>query len=441
MKLSFKYEAYRSNSWPCFTLLFEVDPRDRIAHNAVMMKIQADWIRRLGPGLITTAVVLGPGSIVASSRAGAEAEYRLVWLLALACLLMATFTAMGARLGCALDTTPLNYIARRWGRAPAFVTGLSAFLVAAGFQFGNNIGVSVAFQGIFGGPLWIWPPLFTLLSLAFLIGARHVYQMLERMMMFLVGIMLIAFVANLFWSGFSPVRLAAGFVPGRLEGSEFTTGRAMLGTNFSAVAAFYQIYLVRAKGWRREDIGMAIRDARIGIAMLGLIALVIMVNAAAALHGSEGEVNNVGQLATMLGAILGPWATLIFCFGLAAASFSSFLANAMVGGTMMADGLGQNSETGGKPVKMWSAVVMLLGSGVAVGIFLLDRGSFTSLLIAQSATLVAAPLCALWIYGLSSNGTIMGDLKNRPVALVIGAIGLGVMFWLNFSLLQRLLGG
>lgn len=185
---------------------------------------------------------------------------------------------------------------------------------------------------------------------------------------------------------------------------------------------------------------MAIRDAWIGISLLGLIALVILVNAAAALHGNEGEVNNVGQLATMLGTILGPWATLIFCFGLAAASFSSFLANAMVGGTMMADGLGQNPETGGRPVKAWSAVVMVLGSGVAVGVFLLERGSFTSLLIAQSATLVAAPLCALWIYGLSSNRTLMGKLKNRPMALVIGAAGLAVMLWLNFSLLQRLIG-
>jgi len=29
-------------------------------------------MRRVGPGLITAAVVLGPGSIIASSRAGAE---------------------------------------------------------------------------------------------------------------------------------------------------------------------------------------------------------------------------------------------------------------------------------------------------------------------------------------------------------------------------------
>jgi len=117
--------------------------------------------KRIGPGLITAAVVLGPGSIVASSRAGAEAHYNLIWLLVCACIFMATFTAMGARLGCALSVTPIQYVAERWGRAFAALVGISGGLVAAGFQFGNNIGVSVAMTSITGTPAWIWPPLFT----------------------------------------------------------------------------------------------------------------------------------------------------------------------------------------------------------------------------------------------------------------------------------------
>ena len=70
------------------------------------------WLGRIGPGLITAALVLGPGSIVASSRAGAESGYGLVWVLVLASFFMMTFTAMGARLGCALDSTPLQFAAR-----------------------------------------------------------------------------------------------------------------------------------------------------------------------------------------------------------------------------------------------------------------------------------------------------------------------------------------
>lgn len=391
--------------------------------------------------MITAAVVLGPGSIVASSRAGAEAGYRLLWVLAAACVLMAVYTAMGARLGCALEETPLGYVARRWGRPLAFLAGCSAFLVTAGFQFGNNIGVAVALSEITETPLWPWPLIFTALSLFFLIRARHVYQLLEKLMMLLVAVMLLSFVANLFWTGFHPVELARGLMSRKFTGSESIIARALLGTTFSVVAAFYQAYLVQAKGWRREHLPNAVGDAWIGIAILGAIALVILIGAAEALHGGGGDFASVGQLARQLRGLLGPWALFVFSLGLAAASFSSFIANALIGGAMMADGLGQCADTSGRNVRVWTAVIMLIGCSVAVGTILLQRGSTTSLLIAQAATLVATPLCAILLYSITSSRSIMGNLRNRWPSLMFGAGGLVLLGWLNLDLLLRLIRG
>ena len=225
-----------------------------------MEKLKA-ILRRVGPGFIVASVVLGPGSIVAASRAGAEAGYSLLWALAGAVVMMAVYTSMGARLGCALDTTPLVFIARRVGRWLAFLAGLSGFLVVAGFQFGNNLGVAFAVSGMVGGPLWIWPVVFTSLSLIFLLLARELYRMLERMMLVLVLVMIISFVANLFWSGFSGGKLFSGLVPRALEPGQMIIVSAMLATTFSVVGAFYQAYLVRAKGWKREDLRMIVTDA------------------------------------------------------------------------------------------------------------------------------------------------------------------------------------
>lgn len=402
------------------------------------MAEQRGWLKRIGPGLIMAALVLGPGSIVASSRAGAESEYRLIWVLALSCLFMAVFTSMAARLGCVLGVTPLQYVARRWGRWLAFILGFSAFLVTAGFQFGNNIGVAVALRGVTGLPGWIWPVAFTTLALVFLFGARHLYRLLEKLMLLLVVVMLGAFAANLFWAGFRPAEFARDLIPSRFAGNEPIIARAMLGTTFSAVGAFYQAYLVREKGWRRQNIGNAIADAWLGITVLGLIALVIMLSAAGALHGTGSGFENVGQLADQLRGALGRWATLVFCLGLAAASFSSFLANALIGGSLMADGLGQRANVGSMPVKLWTAVVMLAGCGVAVAVFVAGSGSTTSLLIAQAATLIAAPLCAIMLYGLTSSRGVMGGMRNRWPALVIGAAGLLVMLVLNGLLLLKL---
>ena len=147
--------------------------------------------------------MLGPGSIVAASRAGVEGGYRLIWLLMVAAVLMAVYTSMGARLGCALDVTPLAYVAKRAGRWLAALAGVSAFLLASGFQFGNNMGVAFAAGGLIGAPPWVWPIFFT----------------------------------NLFWTGISLRGLVGGFVP-RLEKGDGVIARAMFPTTFSAVAAF-----------------------------------------------------------------------------------------------------------------------------------------------------------------------------------------------------------
>jgi len=365
----------------------------------------------------------------------------LIWVLAAACVLMAVYTAMGARLGCAIEETPLRYVARRWGRPLAFLSGLSAFLVTAGFQFGNNIGVAVALSEVTGTPLWPWPLIFTVLSLFFLFWARHVYQCLEKLMMLLVAVMLVSFVANLLWTGFHPGELARGLTPRRFAGNDSIIARALLGTTFSVVAAFYQAYLVQAKGWRRAHLTTAVSDAWIGIAVLGAIALVILIGAAEALHGGGGDFTSVGQLASQLRGLLGPWALFVFCLGLAAASFSSFIANALIGGAMMADGLGQSADTSSRNVRAWTAVVMLIGCSVAVGTILVQRGSTTSLLLAQAATLVATPLCAVLLYGMTSSRQIMGDLRNRWPSLLFGASGLVLLFWLNVELLLRLVRG
>jgi len=259
-------------------------------------------------------------------------------------------------------------------------------------------------------------------------------------MIVLVCAMLIAFVTNLFFTGINPPALLRGLVPHRFAPHELAIAGAMLGTSFSAVAAFYQAYLVQAKGWGKDNVRTAIHDAWLGIAILGSISLVIIISAAQALHGEAEEFRAIGQLAHQLSAVLGNAALWVFSLGLAAASFSSFIANALIGGTLLADGAGFDARVNSRPTRYFTIGVMLAGCFVAVGIFLFDMGSTTSLLIAQSATLVAAPLSAILLYLLTSSKRVMGTDRNGPLALALGAAGLLVVAWLNYRLFSALLG-
>ena len=353
-------------------------------------------------------------------------------MLLAACLFMAVYTSMGARIGCVLDTTFLTHIANTFGRPVAAVVGLSAFLVVAGFQFGNNIGVSVAMRGLIPDlPIETWPILFTVCACVFLLSATNLYAMLEALMRGLVSLMIIAFVGNLFFTGFSPVELAKGLIPNTLEEGEFLIAAGMLGTTFSAVVAFYQSYLVRAKGWNRNDITDAIQDAWIGIAILGGIALVIMIGAANALHGTIGGFSDIAELAVQLKGTLGNAAAVVFSLGLGAAACSSFIANAIIGGTLLADGFGKDSSFTARPMRICAVAALVIGCIVAVLTMRSDVGGAQSLLIAQSSTLLASPLCAILVLYFANNKDLMGDLKNGRKSNAVGIAGLCVLLYLS----------
>ena len=100
----------------------------------------------MGPAIIVASVVVGPGSILTSSQIGVEFGYSMVWVLALAVLLMMGMTALSSRLGVVLEGTLCDELARRAGRPFAALAGISLFLIAACFQFGNNLGVLAAIE-------------------------------------------------------------------------------------------------------------------------------------------------------------------------------------------------------------------------------------------------------------------------------------------------------
>ena len=77
----------------------------------------------LGPAIIVASVVLGPGSILTSSKVGCQYGYDILWVVAFAGLLMFTMTALAARVGVALKRTPCAELAARGGRPFAAFKG------------------------------------------------------------------------------------------------------------------------------------------------------------------------------------------------------------------------------------------------------------------------------------------------------------------------------
>lgn len=377
----------------------------------------------IGPAFITAAVVLGPGSISTASRMGASFGYSLLWLMVFVCLFMCCYTAMGARFGAVSGESLLGAVRRKYGGWLAVLLGVCAFAVCAGFQAGNNLGAGTAMESLTGLPVWLWAIFFTAVSLAIMLLARRTYTVIEKMMLVLVILMIAAFFGTVMKAGPTLADVLKGLVPSVPRGS-FPVMAAMLGTTFSVVAALYQSYLVQEKGWKLAEYRTGIRDSITGIIVLLAITTVIIMTSAAVIKPKGLQVHTAADMANQLKPLLGASAKWLFCFGLWAAAFSSFIVNSLIGGGLLADGLGLGRRMSGTPSKLLAGLVMLIGMTVA----LVFKGTPVNLLIfLQGLTVVFVPGCALVMIVMLNDREIMGEHVNGWFANIVSLAGFAVV--------------
>ena len=112
----------------------------------------------------------------------------------------------------------------------------------------------------------------------------------------------------------------------------------LLGTTFSVAGAFFQGNLVREKNWTVKDYEGSVGDAIAGVCVLTGVSMIIMITAGTVIRGQPAT--DIGTLALSLKPLLGSTAYWVFCVGLVAVAMNPFLINAMIGGTILADGVG-----------------------------------------------------------------------------------------------------
>lgn len=390
-------------------------------------------LKMLGPALITSALVLGPGSLTLASTIGTGFGYKLVWLVVVAIIFMGIYTEMSTRIGIASNISFIQIIKNNWGRWGSLLIGIGAFLVTASFQAGNSIGIGVAISAILGFTPAFWVAAFTVFG-ALLLFAKDFYNLLEKLMLILVGIMLLSFLITVILAKPSIGSITSGLIPTIPENSlgliiGFTA------TCFSIVGACYQSYLVQEKGWTKDMVKDGTRESFLGIFLLGFISFLVMIAAAAVLRPAGIEINSIEDMGLALEPLYGSWATTLFMLGLFGAAFSSLMGNATIGGSMISDSLGFGSKLRNKKVKIAIIAVMLFGSIIAI----IFGGAPVNLIIfAQAITIIAVPFIAIAMLVVANDKKIMGDLKNTVLKNIIAIIGLIVLILLALNNIKNI---
>ena len=378
--------------------------------------------RILGPGIITAALVLGPGSLTIASKLGAGFRYQLIWVVILATFFMIIYSSMSARFGIASGETLIQVVKGKYGRVVSVLAGIFIFGVTLSFQTGNSIGAGLAMGGLFDTSPNSWIAFFSLLAIGTLFY-RSFYKVLEKVMILMVIVMIFSFLFTLVLVGPNLPQVFAGFIPRVPEGSAFLSV-ALVASSFSLAAAFYQSYLVQEKGWRVEETRMCLRETTTGILILGIITAMVMMTAGAVLFDQAIEVRSVADLGKILEPLFGRLAFEVFMIGLFAASFSSLVGNATLGGAILADTFAIGKRLSDIRVRLIIMIIIVLGGFMAI---VFSHLQLNLIVIAQALTIIMVPLVGLVIFLISNNAEIMGPLKNSRSIKFIGILGLILM--------------
>ena len=420
------------------------------------------WWRSIGPALITACVVFGPGSLLISSKVGATYGYELLWLLILTGVLMGTYVTMGARIGVVGGATPCTLVAERLGRPVAAVIGINLCLICTAFQFSNNLAVIAAADAlgiarIFGNPEQMTDHtrnlintgvllVFNLLIITLTFTLKQVYRVLERVMKVMVAVILLCFLVNLFFVRPDMLGLLKGLIPGIPEGVSISLPSrsqagitdpmvliaSLLGTTFSVAAALYQGNLVREKGWSITHYDRSIGDSIGGVAVLAGVSTIIMITCGTVLRGQPAS--DIKALAGQL-LVLGPFAHVLFCVGLLAVAMNPFVINAMIGGSILADGIGKPARLSDRWPRLFTVVVLLVGMIVAMIVLHTPVKKVDAIIIGQALTVIGNPLMAITLLWLANRKDIMGTRRNTLILNILGGLGLLVVVYMAIRVL------
>lgn len=333
--------------------------------------------RRLGPGFILSASIVGSGELIATTIFGAKVGFLCLWVILFSCLVKVAVQLEFGRYTIASGKTSMQILDGLPG--PKFGRNKTGWAVWCWFiiqmlktlQVGGVIGgVALALNALYPIEPIIWAIVAAVAAMAIIF--RGIYSPIEKWSIIMIALFTIFTVASLIAVQWTPFAID---LPELLSGFSLTVpqgamllaigafaitgvgGDEILAYNYWLIEKGYagftgpepdaedgkedrDAWLVRAKGWTKV---MQI-DALLSMACYTLMTALFYLLGAAVLHG-QSLVPEGNELIETLGRMytdtLGPWARTAFLLGAFVVLFSTLLASLAAWSRLFSDAFGR----------------------------------------------------------------------------------------------------
>ena len=373
--------------------------------------------KRIGPGLIATGIVIGPGAVTTSAMLGANYGYDLIWLILPIIFMGITFMMVTNRLAIITGMPTIHAIRKYYGPVAAGFVGVAVFMACLFFTMGNISGTGAGMNLIFGIN-WKIGSVIMIAVVIYCYFAKNVYSKVEKIITLCIIVMILSFYITLVGvGGPDPAALGKGLVGFQVPDGSLATALAFISTNAAITSGIYATYLGKEKKWNKEDLfnGVMFTDALVHIISVVLISGAIILVGAIVLHPQGLSITAPAQLAEMLVPIMGGAARYIMGLALLGAGFSSLLANTQRGMVLLGAGFDKDVGLETKFIRYGCLACLVFAMIVCYSY----GGSPTQLiLMANVATSIATPVGGFFILLMLWRSDINEGYK-KPTALRI----------------------
>lgn len=191
-----------------------------------------ELIKRIGPGLIATGIVIGPGAVTTASMLGANYGYDLLWLIFPIIFMGMTFMMVTNRLAIMTGMPTIHAIRKYYG------------------PVGSGAGMNLIFNMD-----WKIGSVLLIAVVLYCYFAKNVYSKVEKLITACILVMIVSFYATLIGvNGPDAGGFAKGLFGFKVPEGSLATALAFISTNAAVTTGIYNTYLGKEKKWKKEDL-------------------------------------------------------------------------------------------------------------------------------------------------------------------------------------------
>ena len=385
----------------------------------------------LGPAFVASVAYMDPGNFATNIEGGARFGYQLLWVLLWSNAMAILVQYLAAKLGISTGKTLPENCRAEFSRPISFGLWIAAEIGAMATDLAEFLGAALGFYLLFGLPMLPAALLTGVVVMLILLVEQVGFQWLERVIMFFVGIIGIAYACEVFLSKPAWGPIARHVVVPEIHSASIYIAVSMLGATVMPHVIFLHSALVlsrRSPADREEHHHRKMGLVDVLLAMNGawLINSAMVVMAAAVFFGHSMAVYSIEAAHHTLLPLLGRFASVAFAVALLCSGLSSSTVGTMAGQVILQGFMNFR-------ISIFTRRLVTMVPAIVVIAWGLDP--LKTLVLSQVILSFCLPFALVPLLVLTRRRKLMGTHVNRPLTNFLAWASTVVILSMNVWLL------